>query len=77
MIESVRGWSRKIGKAHLLHHLEGGSLPLLQSIYAKCYACTGGEERVCTVTDCPLLPHSQFQPIEENAKTKKRKGTSK
>lgn len=68
MIESVERWTRRLGKAHLLNHLRGGTLPILQAVYAKCYECSGGDSDVCTVTACPLQPYSQFCPQERNDK---------
>lgn len=71
LIESVKQWPRRLGKAYLLDYLEGESITLIQAVYAKCYECNVGEGEPCTMTSCPLLPYSQFKQDEMKKRKKK------
>lgn len=59
------------GRKELLAHLDGKKLSSLQSIYAKCYDCTGyyADGKV----DCvmPKCPHYSFMPYNPNRTKKK------
>lgn len=74
LIESVKLWPRRHGKGYLLSHLKGEPLIIFQAIEAKCYSCNVGDGGACTMTACPLLPFSQYKPVDkEKPRTRRKK----
>ena len=53
------------GKREFLAHLNDQHLTTKQSVYAKCYECSGyyiDSVKSCDDTDCPLFPYHPYNP---------------
>lgn len=59
--EHVTKWPKKAGRSDFLRFLNGEKLTRAQSIKAKCYECSAGEDtQPCLAKYCPLIDYCQW-----------------
>lgn len=69
LLESAKSGPLRRGKKELIKYLEGGNISRAEAIKAKCFDCLGmGEDNICEVEPCPLLPYSPYRIKNDNKK---------
>jgi hypothetical protein len=62
------------GKRHLIAHMEGKRLSLVQMVKAKCYECMNAfvdGRQDCGISDCPLYPRMPFNTVSPHQSMRK------